>query len=424
VQGPVGPGVAPGGATGTILTKASATDYATQWSASLGTSQITDGAVTSAKILDGTIAAGDMAAGAAASNVGALGGVLGGTLPNPTMAAGAAATNVGTLGGALTGTLPNPGLATGSVTTTQIADGTIATADLADRSVTNIKLGTDTARLNLLTNGGFEIWQRGNGPFTSGYTADRWNLQPVSGSTASITRQSGGSGGGYRAGVVYTHVASGYVQVLQVVGNDQPLQGLTISLAVRVLSSTPNAIRAMIYDSVGSSRFSAYHSGSGAVETLTLTATFDPATTSIQVGFHITNASCTVYVDSAMLVVGSVPADYAPLHPADDLARCLRYYFVWPVNTYVGTGYWSTATGARTLLPFPVIPAVVPTLTAISPTAFTYNDAVAVTAFSFGSSSLRSAIGYGTVSGQTAGQGHYLSTGGSGGSSITGEANP
>jgi hypothetical protein len=27
-----------------------------------------------------------------------------------------------------------------------------------------------------------------------------------------------------------------------------------------------------------------------------------------------------------MLVVGSVPADYIPLTPADDLARCLRYY--------------------------------------------------------------------------------------------------
>ena len=27
-----------------------------------------------------------------------------------------------------------------------------------------------------------------------------------------------------------------------------------------------------------------------------------------------------------MLVVGSVAADYAPMHPADDLARCQRYY--------------------------------------------------------------------------------------------------
>jgi hypothetical protein len=71
------------------------------------------GVVTSGMILDGTIAAADMAAGAAAGNVGALGGVLTGTLPSPSMAAGAAAGNVGALSGALSGFLPNPALASG-----------------------------------------------------------------------------------------------------------------------------------------------------------------------------------------------------------------------------------------------------------------------------------------------------------------------
>src|SRR5262245_43092534 len=42
-----------------------------------------------------------------------------------------------------------------------------------------------------LTNGGFEIWQRGAGPFTASgaYTADRWVLSITTG-TASVTRQS------------------------------------------------------------------------------------------------------------------------------------------------------------------------------------------------------------------------------------------
>ncbi|HXI15570.1 MAG TPA: hypothetical protein VNM48_04300, partial [Chloroflexota bacterium] len=31
-------------------------------------------------------------------------------------------------------------------------------------------------------------------------------------------------------------------------------------------------------------------------------------------------------VNDAMLVIGSVAADYQPLTPADDLARCIRYY--------------------------------------------------------------------------------------------------
>src|SRR5499427_10231655 len=45
------------------------------------------------------------------------------------------------------GSIPN-----GTITSAMIADGTIATADLANAAVTNAKLGTDTARLNLLTN--------------------------------------------------------------------------------------------------------------------------------------------------------------------------------------------------------------------------------------------------------------------------------
>ena len=61
-------------------------------------------------------------------------------------------------------------------------------------------------------------------------------------------------------------------------------------------------------------------------------------------------AAGTYYVDNAMLVVGSQPADYAPLHPADDLARCLRYYEIIgdkrPVRP-ISAGYYD---GSRTSL--------------------------------------------------------------------------
>jgi hypothetical protein len=74
-------------------------------------------------VLGGTLPSPSMAAGAAAANVGALSGVLGGTLPSPTMAAGAAATNVGTLGGSLSGTLPNPTLSATALNPWSIATG-------------------------------------------------------------------------------------------------------------------------------------------------------------------------------------------------------------------------------------------------------------------------------------------------------------
>src|SRR5499427_9021761 len=88
------------------------------------------------------------------------------------------------------GTIQGADIATGAITTTQIADGTIATADLANQAVTNAKLGTDTARLNLLTNGGFEIWQRGNGPFTANgvYTSDRWFIALQGTDTLSVSK--------------------------------------------------------------------------------------------------------------------------------------------------------------------------------------------------------------------------------------------
>src|SRR5580765_5299194 len=46
----------------------------------------------------------------------------------------------------------------------------------ANASITNAKLGPDVARASLLVNGGFEQWQRGNVPFTSGWGPDRWQI--------------------------------------------------------------------------------------------------------------------------------------------------------------------------------------------------------------------------------------------------------
>src|SRR5262249_46089074 len=120
---------------------------------------------------------------------------------------------------ASTGYTPVPpidgsGINAGSITTTQIQDGTIATADLANNAVTNAKLGTDTARLNLLTNGGFEIWQRGAGPFNtaSAFTADRWQIVPSGSPGYSVSRIASTAGSaGYSAQVGVNSTAGNYV---------------------------------------------------------------------------------------------------------------------------------------------------------------------------------------------------------------------
>ena len=197
---------------------------------------------------------------------------------------------------------------------------------MSRQQVPNYELQTDTARLNLLTNGGFEIWQRGTGPFTAVgvHSADRWVVSPGGSSTMSVSRDGTNidpqGGGQYSAAVTYTHNAeSFFYQPLY--SESTHLRGRTISASVRVRTSTANAVRLAIYDGVYT--YGAFHTGDGTWQTLTVTRAVSGSQCDVRIAF---DASCTAYVDNAMLVVGSVPADYAPLHPADDLARCLRYY--------------------------------------------------------------------------------------------------
>jgi hypothetical protein len=79
-------------------------------------------------------------------------------------------------------------------------------------------------------------------------------------------------------------------------------------------------------------------------------------------------ASCTAYVDNAMLVVGSQAANYVPMHPADDLARCLRYYEVMGTSAASDIDVFVyQAAGSPVALPFQfrAIKPVTPTVTKV-----------------------------------------------------------
>jgi hypothetical protein len=85
---------------------------------------------------------------------------------------------------------------------------------------------------------------------------------------------------------------------------------------------------------------------------------------SVSISFE---ASCTAYLDNAMVVYGPNAGDYTPLPPADDLARCLRYYQVLgpnataslEVSAYAGAG----GTPSETFQYHPK--AVIPTITKV-----------------------------------------------------------
>src|SRR5262252_3188163 len=197
--------------------------------------------------------------------------------------------------------------------------------------LTNRQLGPDVARANMLCNPGFEWWQRGNGPFTAAaFSADRWILSAQGTDTLSVSKDTSNVDVGSAACAAVTFTlgsgAGGTSFNQPIAAADQASWGLlgrTISASVRVRTTIANAVRIGVYS--GSAwTYGAFHPGGGTYQTLTATTTAGAAGP-LYVGVFFA-ASCTAYIDNAMLVVGSQPANYVPLHPADDLARCLRYY--------------------------------------------------------------------------------------------------
>ena len=223
-----------------------------------------------------------------------------------------------------------------------------------------------TARANLLVNPGVEVWQRGAGPFTASnaFAADRWYLVLQGSSTLSVSRDAANADAGsqYCAACTYVHNTESYLyQKLE----DYPqLRGRTLTLAARVRTAVAGAARLSLFDSVNGRRYSAYHSGGGAYETLTVTAPIAAAATAIQLEL-VLDASATVYLDNAVCAVGTTAPSYVPLHPADDLARCQRYYYELgglATNQFAGAGFCSSTTVAWVFVLHPVQLALAPTL--------------------------------------------------------------
>jgi hypothetical protein len=241
-------------------------------------------------------------------------------------------------------------------------------------SITNAMLGADVARDNLLTNGGFEIWQRGVGPFTTpgGRTADGpWVIQMAGSDTISISRDTANADGS-GADAACTFVlgtgagATRLYQLLRVAGEFTNLPGKTLTVSTRIKAAVANAVRVGLWSdgASGTNAYSAFHTGSGAYQTLTVTYAVPTDATQVILSIWFA-ASCTAYADNAMLVVGSQAANYVPLHPADDFARCLRYYEVVGAlqNEIVFTFYGGAGITTGTLFGFKARKAITPTFT-------------------------------------------------------------
>ena len=229
----------------------------------------------------------------------------------------------------------------------------------------------DVARANLLTNGGMEIWQRGNGPYTANnsYVADQWVLAGLTSGTASVTKETAIVDTGSRASlkVAFTY-GSSYIYFRQFIKSSDGYQiaGRTLGLSVSVRSTVANTVnlRAATDGTSAPDIRSARNTQANVWERLAFTVTVPADATFIVFDVEV-NASCTAYLDNAMLVVGSVPADYAPMHPADDLARCQRYYEILgeTANELYHSAYGLATTSDDIPISYHVRKAVTPTIT-------------------------------------------------------------
>lgn len=196
--------------------------------------------------------------------------------------------------------------------------------------------------VNLLTNGGFEVWQRGDSfssPADGAYTADKWQIVKAGGTppTFTVDKESTqiDSGSLYSMKLSCSNAGASLTKGLyleQDMGEFRKrFQFAGCSVSVRVKTTIANKVTLKIVDTDGSGE-SAAHTGSGEWETLTVSRVMGTTNQMlIQVGMIDTSdvAVGDVYIDNAMMVGGGASTaafDFVPLPPGIEMARCFRYY--------------------------------------------------------------------------------------------------
>lgn len=234
---------------------------------------------------------------------------------------------------------------------------------------------------NLLVNPGFEIWQRGNGPFTAnGFVCDEWSINTIAaGDTISISRSTNSHSGLYCPGMTFTK-STGGTGLMQGIEAWKSLEGQTITFSAWVWSNAVNGCRIQVedYNGVGTEgTISSLHPGDSAWHLLTAIKTIRTGLTTygiwahsygVRVGIVLLQGSGSVFrIDEAVLATGYFPEGllYVPGQGAKDMLRCERYYqaHTGSLHSCMWSGQCTSGFGYYTDVTFSTPMSAVPTLT-------------------------------------------------------------
>jgi len=184
------------------------------------------------------------------------------------------------------------------------------------------------AQLNMLVNGGFEVWSLGTSfpnPPTGSYVDDKW-IHFHNGGTVNFSQESVNVDSGVYSMKMDVTAASGsfLCYVAQDVVDWQNYIGATVSLSVRIKTNTANSIRMLIHDGL-TNTYSSYHTGDGTWQTLIVTKTLSATANRLLIKIGGTDSGdmkiATTYIDSAMLVVSSNPSNFTPISAEIDKVK-------------------------------------------------------------------------------------------------------
>jgi len=252
---------------------------------------------------------------------------------------------------------------------------TVEVGATADQTKADLNaIGVSGGRKNLIINGGFDVWQRGDYATSpviavnSGYSADRWaTWSELTSTQQSSTATINGKLKNTFKATASVASASSYLGINQRVETQNLPIGETITVSCWMKSN--NSWSRLRQNSVaGTSADGPRHSGGGNWEfiswTMETTGT-DPSTASVNFGVIMYNStsvpiSAGDYIEVAdfQLELGSVATDFEHRSYGEELALCQRYYQILDfTRSQLGVLHRATSSGAG----LPYAPVSLPT---------------------------------------------------------------